>query len=76
MREKKTKTNEQIAVQISVVSGAGNIVLAAFKLFAGIFGRSTAMVSDAIHSLSDVFSSMVVIAGVKIAAKDSDHDHQ
>lgn len=51
-------------------------MLAAFKLFAGIFGRSAAMVSDAIHSLSDVFSSMVVIAGVKIAAKDSDHDHQ
>ena len=76
MREKKTKTNEQIAVKISVVSGAGNIVLAAFKLFAGIFGRSVAMISDAIHSLSDVFSSMVVIAGVKIAAKDSDHDHQ
>lgn len=76
MREKKTKTNEQIAVKISVVSGVGNIVLAAFKLFAGIFGRSAAMVSDAIHSLSDVFSSMVVIAGVKIAAKDSDHDHQ
>ena len=76
MREKKAKTNEQIAVKISVVSGVGNIVLAAFKLFAGIFGRSAAMVSDAIHSLSDVFSSMVVIAGVKIAAKDPDHDHQ
>lgn len=76
MREKKTKTNEQIAVKISVISGVGNIVLAAFKLFAGIFGRSAAMVSDAIHSLSDVFSSMVVIAGVKIAAKDPDHDHQ
>ena len=76
MREKKTKTNEQIAVRISVVSGVGNIVLAAFKLFAGVFGRSAAMVSDAIHSLSDVFSSMVVIAGVKIAAKDPDHDHQ
>ena len=76
MREKKTKTNEQIAIKISVVSGVGNIVLAAFKLFAGIFGRSAAMVSDAIHSLSDVFSSMVVIAGVKIAAKDPDHDHQ
>ena len=76
MREKKSKTNEQIAVKISVISGVGNIVLAAFKLFAGIFGRSAAMVSDAIHSLSDVFSSMVVIAGVKIAAKDPDHDHQ
>ena len=76
MKEKKTKTNEQIAVKISVISGVGNIVLAAFTLFAGIFGRSAAMVSDAIHSLSDVFSSMVVIAGVKIAAKDSDHDHQ
>ena len=76
MGEKKTKTNEQIAVKISIVSGAGNVVLAAFKLFAGIFGKSAAMVSDAIHSLSDVFSSIVVIAGVKIAGRDSDSDHQ
>ncbi len=76
MREKKIKTNEQIAVEISVVSGAGNVLLAAFKLFAGIFGRSAAMVSDAVHSLSDVFSSIVVIAGVRIAGRDSDHDHR
>lgn len=76
MKDKKIKTNEQIAVEISVISGAGNIVLAAFKLFAGIFGRSAAMVSDAVHSLSDVFSSIVVIAGVRIAGRDSDHDHR
>ena len=76
MGAKTTKTNEQIAVKISIVSGAGNVILAAFKLFAGIFGKSAAMVSDAIHSLSDVFSSIVVIAGVKIAGKDSDSDHQ
>ncbi len=76
MREKKIKTNEQIAVEISAVSGAGNVLLAAFKLFAGIFGRSAAMVSDAVHSLSDVFSSIVVIAGVRIAGRDSDHDHR
>lgn len=76
MKKKKIKTNEQIAVEISVVSGAGNVLLAAFKLFAGIFGRSAAMVSDAVHSLSDVFSSIVVIAGVRIAGRDSDHDHR
>ncbi len=76
MKDKRTKTNEQIAVEISVISGAGNVVLAIFKLFAGIFGKSAAMVSDAIHSLSDVFSSIVVIAGVRMAGKDSDHDHQ
>ncbi|HBN97586.1 MAG TPA: cation-efflux pump, partial [Firmicutes bacterium] len=61
------RTNEQIALRASWVTVFVNIVLSASKLFAGIFGHSAAMLSDAIHSMSDVFSTFIVIAGVRIA---------
>ena len=64
------------AVKVSLVSIIGNAALTLFKLCSGIFAHSGAMISDAIHSASDVFSSIIVIIGVKIAAKDSDSEHQ
>lgn len=66
---------EKTAVRVSAVSITGNAVLSLFKLFAGIFANSGAMISDAIHSASDVFSSMIVIIGVKMSAKESDREH-
>ena len=66
---------EKTAVTVSAVSIIGNAVLSLFKLFAGIFANSGAMISDAIHSASDVFSSMIVIIGVKMSAKASDREH-
>lgn len=45
--------------RVSFVGIVGNIVLSAFKLFAGVVGHSGAMVSDAVHSLSDVFATFV-----------------
>lgn len=66
---------EKTAVKVSMVSIVGNTALSLFKLFAGIFAHSGAMVSDAVHSASDVLSSIIVIIGVKFAAKDSDKDH-
>ena len=45
--------------RVSFVGIVGNIVLSAVKLFAGVVGHSGAMVSDAVHSLSDVFSTFV-----------------
>ena len=62
-------------VKISVISIVVNIILTAFKLFAGIFSNSGAMVSDAVHSASDVFSTIIVIIGAKIAQKDCDKEH-
>ena len=47
----------EIVNKLSRVGILGNILLSAFKLFAGIFGKSGAMVSDAVHSLSDVFAT-------------------
>ena len=76
MKENLTQSNfEKTAVRVSLVSIAGNAVLSVFKLIAGILANSGAMVSDAVHSASDVFSSIIVIAGVKIASKESDKNH-
>lgn len=64
------------AVRVSAVSIISNIILSLLKLIAGIVGRSMAMLSDAIHSLSDVFGSIIVIIGVKMSKKEEDRDHQ
>ena len=66
---------EQTAVKVSNVSIIGNTVLTVFKLLAGILAHSGAMVSDAVHSASDVLSSFVVIIGVKVASRASDETH-
>lgn len=66
---------EKIAVMVSVVSIIGNTVLSIFKIFAGVFAHSGAMISDAVHSASDAISSIIVIVGVKIATKESDKNH-
>ncbi|WP_312353896.1 cation diffusion facilitator family transporter [Aminipila sp.] len=65
-----------IAMKVSKVSIIVNVILSAAKLAAGIIGNSSAMISDAIHSASDVFSTFVVIAGVKMSNKLSDDEHQ
>ena len=66
---------EKTAMRVSFVSIAVNMILSVFKLFAGIFANSAAMISDAVHSASDVFSTIVVIIGIKISSKASDKDH-
>ena len=63
------------AVRVSTLSIVGNSALALFKLLAGLVAHSGAMISDAVHSASDVFSSIIVIVGVKIAAKEPDREH-
>ena len=66
---------EKTAMKVSSVSVIWNLLLSAGKLFAGIFANSGAMISDAVHSASDVFSTIIVMIGVKISGKDSDNDH-
>ena len=69
------ESSEKIAMRVSKVSIVVNLILSAGKLLAGIFGRSGAMISDAIHSASDVFSTLVVIVGIKMSGKKSDKEH-
>ncbi len=64
-----------IATKVSWVGIIGNIVLTTFKLFAGIIAHSGAMVSDSIHSASDVLSTFVVLISVKLSHKDADEKH-
>ena len=66
---------EAVATRVSAVSIVINLLLAAFKFIAGIVGRSGAMISDAVHSTSDVLGSMIVIVGVRMSAKEPDEDH-
>lgn len=69
------KDNEKLAMKVSYVSIIGNMVLSAFKLIAGFMAHSGAMVSDSVHSASDVFSTFVVMIGIKMASKESDKEH-
>ena len=66
---------EKTAMKVSKVGIVANLVLTLFKLLAGVIAHSGAMVSDAIHSASDVFSTIVVIIGIRISSKASDKDH-
>ena len=63
------------AVKISIVTIVINVVLSFLKFIAGVFAHSGAMISDAVHSLSDVLSTFVVIVGIKISEKDHDEEH-
>lgn len=65
-----------IANRVSTVSIVINIILSAFKFFAGIIANSTALISDAVHSLSDVISTFAVIAGVNLGERAADKGHQ
>ena len=66
---------EEVVMRVSRVSIIANAALTLFKLLAGVIAHSSAMVTDAIHSASDVFSTIVVIVGVRISSKASDKDH-
>ena len=65
----------RIAFHVSKTTMIGNFALSAVKLMAGLIAHSAAMVSDAIHSASDVFSTVIVMIGLKAAQKDSDEEH-
>ena len=65
----------QLALRVSKTSILVNLFLSFFKLAAGILAHSGAMVSDAIHSASDVFSTVIVMIGMKLSAKASDREH-
>ena len=66
---------QKVATKVSIVTIIGNVVLSLFKVLAGTVAHSSAMISDAVHSASDVFSTIVVMIGIKLAAKESDKEH-
>jgi cation diffusion facilitator family transporter len=68
-------TSEQAAIRTTWFSTIGNTALAALKGLAGFFGNSHALIADAIESTTDVFSSLLVLFGIKYASKPPDKNH-
>ncbi len=66
---------EKEALRITLIGFFVNLFLSLFKLFAGIFGKSSAMVADAVHSLSDFASDIVVMVSLRVAGKPADESH-
>ena len=69
------KNNEKIAIKVSIISIILNCLLTLIKFISGVISKSSAMISDSVHSLSDVLSTFVVIIGVKISNKKADSNH-
>ena len=68
-------TNEQTAIRITYFSIVGNASLAIIKGLAGFFGNSYALIADAIESTADIFSSFLVLFGLKYASRPADKNH-
>lgn len=76
MTVKDANFNEQKIIQkLSFVGIFGNIVLCIFKFFAGFLGNSSAMITDAIHSLSDVFATFIAYFGACLSRAEADKEH-
>ena len=70
-----SEQEDRMIARVSTVTILGNVLLSAVKLFAGIAGHSGAMVSDAVHSLSDVGTTAIAFLGVRLSRKEADREH-
>ena len=75
-RSKDASAERRHAVTHTAIVGAAiNLVLSVVKIIAGVFGHSQALVADGIHSLSDLFSDLLVLLAGRRASQEPDHDH-
>ena len=77
MKKNKILPNENVntAIRVSTITLIINLILSLLKFAAGYIGKSSAMLSDAVHSASDVLSTIIVMAGIKISEKRPDREH-
>ena len=68
-------SREKEIYKVTLVGSAGNLALLTFKFVAGVLGHSSAMIADAVHSLSDFFTDLIVLMFVKVSAKPQDESH-
>jgi cation diffusion facilitator family transporter len=68
-------SREKEIYKVTLVGSAGNVALLTFKFIAGVMGHSSAMIADAVHSLSDFITDVVVLAFVHVSAKPQDEGH-
>lgn len=75
MQEIETKEREKRIYKTTLIGSLVNLLLLLFKFLAAIFGHSAAMLADAVHSLSDFITDIIVIIFVRISNKPQDEDH-
>ena len=68
-------TRQKEIYKVTVLGGVANLLLVGFKFMAGIAGRSGAMIADAVHSVSDLVTDVVVLVFVKLSSKPQDSSH-
>ncbi|MBO4621565.1 MAG: cation transporter [Paludibacteraceae bacterium] len=68
-------TRENEIYKVTLLGSAANVALLVFKFVAGILGNSAAMMADAVHSLSDFLTDIVVLLFVRVSAKPQDESH-
>lgn len=66
---------EKEIYKVTLVGSAGNLALLTFKFVAGVLGHSSAMMADAVHSLSDFFTDVIVLLFIKVSARPQDESH-
>ena len=68
-------SREKEIYKVTLTGSAGNLALLTFKFVAGVLGHSSAMIADAVHSLSDFFTDLIVLLFVRVSAKPQDESH-
>lgn len=74
-KEENMENRERELYKVTILGGVVNLVLLACKFAAGILAHSAAMIADAVHSLSDFFTDIIVVVFVKISSQKEDSDH-
>ena len=75
MTQDSRQNPQTIVNRVTSIGIIGNVILSLFKFLAGIFGHSSAMVSDAIHSLSDVLATFIAWLGIRLSMQAPDREH-
>ena len=68
--------NKNLAIKVSIVTIVGNVLLAIIKFFAGLLSNSGALISDGVHTISDVLTTVIVMVGVTIGNIEEDSNHR
>lgn len=69
------RSNAKLGTKISLITIVINTALCVFKILAGVVGKSSAMLADGVHTLSDVMATFVVIIGLKLSSREADEKH-
>ena len=73
--EEAPKARKKEIMRVTLLGSFANFVLLVFKFVAGIWGHSSAMIADAVHSLSDFVTDIIVLLFVNISSKPKDESH-